>query len=91
MVEGQEQQELAGLSPGELEALRGPDTITKHISLLEARCAQLRPNLGAIAEYKKKVHTADTHTHTHTQLARMCAEVQFPPWPAGGALPAARG
>ncbi|XP_062329142.1 structural maintenance of chromosomes protein 4 isoform X1 [Osmerus eperlanus] len=54
VVEGQEQQELAGLSPAELEALRGPDAITKHISLLEARCAQLRPNLGAIAEYKKK-------------------------------------
>ncbi|KAM4627798.1 structural maintenance of chromosomes protein 4 isoform 1-T1 [Polymixia lowei] len=47
-------EELPVLSPADLAAITNPDSITKQISLLEARCAQMKPNLGAIAEYKKK-------------------------------------
>lgn len=53
-IEDQPAEQLPVLTPADLEALKGPDAITKKISLLEARCAELKPNLGAIAEYKKK-------------------------------------
>lgn len=41
------------LTPADMVAIKGPDVITNQISLMEARCAQMKPNLGAIAEYKK--------------------------------------
>ncbi|XP_071783972.2 structural maintenance of chromosomes protein 4 isoform X2 [Centroberyx gerrardi] len=47
-------EELPVLTPADLEEIADPNVITKKISLLEARCAQMKPNLGAIAEYKKK-------------------------------------
>lgn len=43
------------LSPEDLEAIKNPDSITNQIALLEAQCHEMKPNLGAIAEYKKKV------------------------------------
>ncbi|KAL1777691.1 structural maintenance of chromosomes protein 4 [Sigmodon hispidus] len=42
------------LSPEDLEAIKDPDSITNQIALLETRCHEMKPNLGAIAEYKKK-------------------------------------
>lgn len=42
------------LSPEDLEAIKNPDSITNQIALLEAQCHEMKPNLGAIAEYKKK-------------------------------------
>ncbi|XP_010899218.2 structural maintenance of chromosomes protein 4 isoform X1 [Esox lucius] len=53
-IEDQPAEELPVLTPTDLAAIKGPDIITNQISLLEARCAQMKPNLGAIAEYKKK-------------------------------------
>ncbi|XP_021149827.2 structural maintenance of chromosomes protein 4 isoform X1 [Columba livia] len=53
-IEDKPPEELPVLSPAELEAIEDPDAITKRIALLEAQCHEQRPNLGAIAEYKKK-------------------------------------
>ncbi|PNJ73136.1 SMC4 isoform 12 [Pongo abelii] len=47
-------EEISVLSPEDLEAIKNPDSITNQIALLEARCHEMKPNLGAIAEYKKK-------------------------------------
>lgn len=48
-------EELAKLTTEQLEAIKSPDVIKNEIALLEDRCAQMKPNLGAIAEFKKKV------------------------------------
>ncbi|NXY85183.1 SMC4 protein, partial [Alcedo cyanopectus] len=53
-IEDKAAEELPVLSQEELEAIKDPDTITKKIALLEAQCHELKPNLSAIAEYKKK-------------------------------------
>ncbi|XP_063023475.1 structural maintenance of chromosomes protein 4 isoform X2 [Melospiza melodia melodia] len=53
-IEGQAPEELRVLSEEELEALQEPDVLSKRIALLEAQRHQLRPNLGAIAEYRRK-------------------------------------
>ncbi|XP_061072830.1 structural maintenance of chromosomes protein 4 [Conger conger] len=45
---------LPALSPDALQAGPDPSTINTKIALLEARCEQMKPNLGAIAEYRKK-------------------------------------
>ncbi|XP_074954673.1 structural maintenance of chromosomes protein 4 [Phalacrocorax aristotelis] len=47
-------EELPVLSEEELEAIKNPDVITNQIALLEAQCHEMKPNLSAIAEYKKK-------------------------------------
>uniref|UniRef100_A0A8C9AWQ0 Structural maintenance of chromosomes protein n=1 Tax=Phocoena sinus TaxID=42100 RepID=A0A8C9AWQ0_PHOSS len=47
-------EEIPLLSPEDLEAIKNPDSITNQIALLEAQCHEMKPNLGAIAEYKKK-------------------------------------
>ncbi|XP_063105341.1 structural maintenance of chromosomes protein 4 isoform X4 [Cavia porcellus] len=47
-------EEVSVLSPEDLETIKNPDSITNQIALLEARCHEIKPNLGAIAEYKKK-------------------------------------
>lgn len=54
-IEGEAPEELQALSEEELEALQEPDVLSKRIALLEAQRHELRPNLGAIAEYRKKV------------------------------------
>lgn len=46
---------VSDLSPEDLEAIKNPDSITNQIAILEAQCHEMKPNLGAIAEYKKKV------------------------------------
>uniref|UniRef100_A0A667Y2Y9 Structural maintenance of chromosomes protein n=1 Tax=Myripristis murdjan TaxID=586833 RepID=A0A667Y2Y9_9TELE len=53
-IDNKPAEELPVLTPADLEEITDPNVITKKISLLEARCAQMKPNLGAIAEYKKK-------------------------------------
>ncbi|NXI48886.1 SMC4 protein, partial [Chloroceryle aenea] len=53
-IEDKPLEELPVLSQEELEAIKDPDTIAKQIALLEAQCHEMKPNLRAIAEYKKK-------------------------------------
>ncbi|NXJ63406.1 SMC4 protein, partial [Rostratula benghalensis] len=53
-IEDQQPEELPALSQEELEAIENPDVITNEIALLETQCHEMKPNLGAIAEYKKK-------------------------------------
>ncbi|NXW64667.1 SMC4 protein, partial [Eurystomus gularis] len=47
-------EELPVLSQEELEAIKDPNIITNQIALLEAQCQEMKPNLGAIAEYRRK-------------------------------------
>ncbi|XP_071608868.1 structural maintenance of chromosomes protein 4 isoform X1 [Heliangelus exortis] len=47
-------EEFVVLSEEELEAIQDPNVITNQIALLEAQCHEMKPNLGSIAEYKKK-------------------------------------
>ncbi|XP_053455193.1 structural maintenance of chromosomes protein 4 isoform X2 [Nycticebus coucang] len=47
-------EDVSVLSPEDLEAIKNPDSIINQIALLEAQCHEMKPNLGAIAEYKKK-------------------------------------
>uniref|UniRef100_A0A9L0RS40 Structural maintenance of chromosomes protein n=1 Tax=Equus caballus TaxID=9796 RepID=A0A9L0RS40_HORSE len=53
-IENNTVEEILVLSPEDLEAIKNPDSITNQIALLEAQCHEMKPNLGAIAEYKKK-------------------------------------
>ncbi|NXC47693.1 SMC4 protein, partial [Penelope pileata] len=53
-IEDKPPEELPVLSQEELEAIKDPDIITNQIALLEAQCNQMKPNLGAIAEYRRK-------------------------------------
>ncbi|NXL63759.1 SMC4 protein, partial [Chordeiles acutipennis] len=53
-IEDNPPEELPVLSEEELGAIKDPGVITKQIALLEAQCHEMKPNLGAIAEYKKK-------------------------------------
>ncbi|XP_068810410.1 structural maintenance of chromosomes protein 4 isoform X3 [Struthio camelus] len=53
-IEDKPPEELPVLSQEELEAIKDPDIIINQIALLEAQCHEMKPNLGAIAEYKKK-------------------------------------
>ncbi|NWY50089.1 SMC4 protein, partial [Chionis minor] len=53
-IEDKPPEELPVLSEEELEAIKDPDVITNQIAVLETQCHEMKPNLGAIAEYKKK-------------------------------------
>ncbi|XP_006163111.1 structural maintenance of chromosomes protein 4 [Tupaia chinensis] len=53
-IEGNPVEEVSILSPEDLEAIKNPDSITNQIAILEAKCHEMKPNLGAIVEYKKK-------------------------------------
>ncbi|NWI87344.1 SMC4 protein, partial [Pitta sordida] len=53
-LEEQPPEELQVLSQEELEALQDPAVVTQRLALLEAQRDQLRPNLGAIAQYRIK-------------------------------------
>ncbi|NXF77085.1 SMC4 protein, partial [Sclerurus mexicanus] len=53
-IDEQPPEELRALGEEELQALPDPDGIAQRIALLEAQRHQLRPNLGAIADYRKK-------------------------------------
>ncbi|KFQ17846.1 Structural maintenance of chromosomes protein 4, partial [Merops nubicus] len=53
-IEDNPPEELPVLSQEELEVIKDPSVITNQIALLEAQCHEMKPNLGAIAEYRKK-------------------------------------
>ncbi|XP_076430339.1 structural maintenance of chromosomes protein 4 isoform X2 [Peromyscus maniculatus bairdii] len=53
-VEDNPVETVSVLSPEDLEAIKDPGSITNQIALLETQCHEMKPNLGAIAEYKKK-------------------------------------
>ncbi|XP_049929599.1 structural maintenance of chromosomes protein 4 isoform X2 [Epinephelus moara] len=53
-IEGQPAEELPVLTSAELEEISNPNVIINKMITLETKCAQMKPNLGAIAEYKKK-------------------------------------
>ncbi|XP_072474702.1 structural maintenance of chromosomes protein 4 isoform X1 [Notamacropus eugenii] len=53
-IEDNPVEEISVLSQEDLEAIQSPDSLTNQIALLEAQCHEMKPNLGSIAEYKKK-------------------------------------
>ncbi|KAM8853656.1 structural maintenance of chromosomes protein 4 isoform 1-T2 [Synchiropus picturatus] len=53
-IEGQEAELIPTLTPEELEDISNPNVIINKMITLETQCAQMKPNLGTIAEYKKK-------------------------------------
>ncbi|XP_078003364.1 structural maintenance of chromosomes protein 4 isoform X3 [Phascolarctos cinereus] len=53
-IEDNLDEEISVLSQEDLEAIQSPDSLTNQIALLEAQCHEMKPNLGSIAEYKKK-------------------------------------
>lgn len=61
VIEGQPAEKLPVLAAADLEAISDPDVIVNKMSTLEIQCSNLKPNLGAISEYKKKVNTDDSH------------------------------
>uniref|UniRef100_A0A669BTY1 Structural maintenance of chromosomes protein 4 n=1 Tax=Oreochromis niloticus TaxID=8128 RepID=A0A669BTY1_ORENI len=53
-IEDKPAEELPVLTPAELDEISDPNIIINKMITLETQCAQMKPNLGAIAEYKKK-------------------------------------
>ncbi|XP_067221549.1 structural maintenance of chromosomes protein 4 [Chanodichthys erythropterus] len=53
-IDGAPSEELPALNSEQLEDIGNPDVIKNEIALLEDRCANMKPNLGSIAEFKKK-------------------------------------
>ncbi|XP_074046941.1 structural maintenance of chromosomes protein 4 isoform X2 [Macrotis lagotis] len=53
-IEDNPVEEISVLSQEDLEAIQSPDSLTNQIALLETQCHEMKPNLGSIAEYKKK-------------------------------------
>ncbi|KAG7215613.1 hypothetical protein INR49_022139, partial [Caranx melampygus] len=53
-IEDKPAEELPVLTPAELEEISDPNIIINKMVTLETQCSQLKPNIGAIAEYKKK-------------------------------------
>jgi len=53
-IDGEEKQELVTCEPEELQAIVKEDT-QYEITVLEEKLAQMKPNMAAIAEYRKKV------------------------------------
>ncbi|XP_024910869.1 structural maintenance of chromosomes protein 4 isoform X2 [Cynoglossus semilaevis] len=53
-MEDKPAEELPVYSAAQLEEISDPNVIINKMITLEAQCAQMKPNLGAIAEYKKK-------------------------------------
>ncbi|XP_058489020.1 structural maintenance of chromosomes protein 4 isoform X1 [Solea solea] len=53
-IEDKPAEELRVFTAAELEDIPDASVIINKITMLETPCAQMKPNLGAIAEYKKK-------------------------------------
>ncbi|KAI3354218.1 hypothetical protein L3Q82_018758 [Scortum barcoo] len=53
-IEDEPAEELPVLTAAELDEISDPNIIINKMITLETQCAQMKPNLGAIAEYKKK-------------------------------------
>lgn len=63
-IEDKPAEELPVLTSTELEEISDPNIIINKMITLETQCAQMKPNLGAIAEYKKKVcRNINRHAH----------------------------
>lgn len=63
-IEDKPAEELPVLTSAALEEISDPNIIINKMITLETQCAQMKPNLGAIAEYKKKVcRNINRHTH----------------------------
>ncbi|NWS14915.1 SMC4 protein, partial [Pachyramphus minor] len=76
-------EELPVLAEEELEALQEPEVLTKRIALLEAQRHQMKPNLGAIAEYRRKedlylkhVAELDSITNERDNFRQACEELR---------------
>lgn len=74
----------------DLQVINNPDVINNQIALLEAKCLDMKPNLGSIAAYKKKVRSGILACLVEVTFVR------FEPFlmcclSAGRALPAACG
>ncbi|KAM4589862.1 structural maintenance of chromosomes protein 4 isoform 1-T1 [Fundulus diaphanus] len=70
-IEGQPAEELRVFTPAELDAISDPNVLLNKMSTLEDQCRQLKPNLGAIAEYKKK---EEVYLQRVAQLDEITAE-----------------
>uniref|UniRef100_A0A4W3K0M6 Structural maintenance of chromosomes protein n=2 Tax=Callorhinchus milii TaxID=7868 RepID=A0A4W3K0M6_CALMI len=53
-IDDKPQDELPKLSEEDLREFQNPDMINNQIALLEAKGLEMKPNLGSIAEYRKK-------------------------------------
>lgn len=71
-IEDKPAEELPVLTSAELEKITDPNVIINKMITLETQSAQMKPNLGAIAEYKKKVCI---NINGHASILTM-AEVQ---------------
>ncbi|KAJ8388658.1 hypothetical protein AAFF_G00130670 [Aldrovandia affinis] len=76
-------EELPKLTPEDLKTGQSPEAVKNSIALLEARCEQMKPNLGAIAEYKKKeelylqrVAELDDITAQRDEFKRGCEDLR---------------
>lgn len=54
-IEDKTAEELPVLTPTELDQIKDANMIINKMITLETQCSQMKPNLGAIAEYRKKV------------------------------------
>lgn len=54
-IEDKPAEELPVLTTGELEEIQDANFIINKMITLETQTSQMKPNLGAIAEYRKKV------------------------------------
>lgn len=70
-IEDKPAEELPVLSSAELEKISDPNVIINKMITLETQCAQMKPNLGAIAEYKKK---EELYLQRVSQLDEITAE-----------------
>uniref|UniRef100_A0A1A8IT34 Structural maintenance of chromosomes protein n=2 Tax=Nothobranchius kuhntae TaxID=321403 RepID=A0A1A8IT34_NOTKU len=82
-IDGQPAEELRVLPAAELEAISDPNVIINQMGTLEIRCAEMKPNLGSIAEYKKKeelylqrVAQLDDITNERDKFKRACEELR---------------
>uniref|UniRef100_A0A7N6AKH2 Structural maintenance of chromosomes protein n=1 Tax=Anabas testudineus TaxID=64144 RepID=A0A7N6AKH2_ANATE len=53
-IEDKPAEELPAYTSAELEEISDPNVIINKMITLETQCSQMKPNLGAITEYKKK-------------------------------------
>lgn len=54
-IEDNPAEELPVLTPAELDQIKDANVIINKMITLETQSSQMKPNLGAIAEYRKKV------------------------------------
>lgn len=73
VIEGQPNEKLPVLAAAELKAISDPNAIVNKMSTLEIQCSHLKPNLGAISEYKKKVNTNDRKCDKYRSAVMICS------------------